>query len=295
MWLSFHVYFGDHLYGRDVDRLLVSAIAPLVEELSAQRRIERWFFVRYGDPESHVRLRLEVRAPDADGLGERVDSAIEAFFRREASGGPGRPGRLERVPYAPEVERYGGRRGLRLAERHFLLSSTIALGVLGETLDRRLSARLGKALFLAVILVESVRGVDAAASFLDWYAEAYLRHLWREQDDREAFRGRLDAKAAEDVDSVDRAVAALLSAMERGERLRSPLLDAWSSGCRRLLGGIRGAASEDGARALQVEPLSFLASLLHMHHNRLGLSIPQEVHLAHLAARSLARRGAIAS
>ncbi len=291
MWMSFHVYFGDHLYGRDVDRLLVSAIAPLVEELSAQRSLERWFFVRYGDPQSHVRLRLEVRAPGSAGLEERVGAAVEAFFRREAS--VGGPARLEPVSYVPEVERYGGRRGLRLAESHFLLSSRIALGVLSETLGRPSSARMGKALFLAVVLVESVLGMGSVASFLDWYAESYLRYLWRDEGEREAFRGRLEAKAAEAEGAVDGAIRTLLSAVESGKPLATPILDAWSSGCRSLLGGIASAPA-DGTPALDVQPRDFLASLLHLHHNRLGLSIPEEVHLAHLAARALTRLEALA-
>jgi thiopeptide-type bacteriocin biosynthesis protein len=292
MWLSFHVYHGDHLYGRVVDRLLLSAVAPLVEELSAQRRVERWFFVRYRDPESHVRLRLEVRPSDAEGLEERVGGAVEAFFRRDSSGGgPGRSGRFVPVPYVPELERYGGRRGLRLAERHFLLSSRIALGVLGETLDRQPSVRMGRALFLAVILVESVLGIASVAPFLDWYAEAYLRRLCSEEGQR-AFLGRLAAQSASAEDAVEGAVGALLSAMERGEGLGKPILDAWSSGCRRLLGGISGSGGR--SLALGVELRSFLASLLHMHNNRLGLSIPEEVQLAHLAARALARQEVVA-
>jgi hypothetical protein len=92
---------------------------------------------------------------------------------------------------------------------------------------------------------------------------------------------------------VERAVGALLSAMERGEGLGRPILDAWSSGCRRLLGGIS-SASGGRSPALRVELRSFLASLLHMHNNRLGLSIPEEVQLAHLAARALAQQEVMA-
>jgi hypothetical protein len=135
--------------------------------------------------------------------------------------------------------------------------------------------------------------MGSAASFLDWYAESYLRHLWRDEGERAAFRGRLEAKAADAEGAVDDAIRTLLLALERGEPLATPLLDDWSSGCRSLLGRLA-IAPADGTPGPEVAPRDFLASLLHMHHNRLGLSIPEEVHLAHLAARALARLEALA-
>lgn len=51
------------------DRILKDAIAPLIEEFKESNAIPKWFYIRYGDPDWHIRLRLFVNSAfDANQL-----------------------------------------------------------------------------------------------------------------------------------------------------------------------------------------------------------------------------------
>ena len=73
-----------------------------------------WFFVRYGDPDWHLRVRFH---------GEPARLHAEVLPALQAAAAPllddGRVWRLQLDTYEREVERYGGPEGVALAERLF--------------------------------------------------------------------------------------------------------------------------------------------------------------------------------
>lgn len=88
------------------DRLLTDRIGPLIASLRMQHVIDRWFFIRYADPDQHLRIRLH-GAPDAltvhalPQLHEAIANAVrdgDAFM-------------MSLDTYDRELERYGGTAG----------------------------------------------------------------------------------------------------------------------------------------------------------------------------------------
>lgn len=59
-WLYFKLYTGH----KSADTLLVEYIKPLVERFEAEELINNFFFIRYGDPLPHIRLRLKINRPE---------------------------------------------------------------------------------------------------------------------------------------------------------------------------------------------------------------------------------------
>lgn len=53
-WLYVKIYAGT----KTADRLLTSVIRPFTEKLLAAGTIEKWFFIRFADPDEHIRLRF---------------------------------------------------------------------------------------------------------------------------------------------------------------------------------------------------------------------------------------------
>lgn len=53
-WLYYKIYCGT----KTADRILTDFILPLTKSFEEQKWIDQWFFIRYGDPEKHLRLRL---------------------------------------------------------------------------------------------------------------------------------------------------------------------------------------------------------------------------------------------
>jgi lantibiotic biosynthesis protein len=120
-WLYAKLYAGTST----VDRVLREAIAPLVRGALERGDASHWFFIRYGDPHHHVRLRL---CGDPARLSERVLPALHSAIE------PLRADRsiwkVQLDTYEREIERYGGDRGIELCEQLFWIDSEAVLSIL---------------------------------------------------------------------------------------------------------------------------------------------------------------------
>ena len=71
-WLYFKIYTGV----KTADEVLAHTIRPFLRELYAERWIDGSFFIRYNDPDFHIRLRLHI---------DRFENYAPIFRRFEAS------------------------------------------------------------------------------------------------------------------------------------------------------------------------------------------------------------------
>ena len=124
-WLYAKLYTGT----ANADYLLRKVISPLVSKLLSSGGADRWFFIRYSDPEFYLRLRFH-------GIPKRLHSdllpAIEAAVAPLL--GDGRIWRMQFDTYEREIERYGGPEGMLLAEQIFHADSEAVLKII-ERLD----------------------------------------------------------------------------------------------------------------------------------------------------------------
>ncbi len=94
-WTYAKLYCGPS----DADLIVREHLLPLIEQLRATAPVDRWFFLRYADPEHHLRVRLH-----AGGEGSLLGAAASALARLVERG------IVRRVAfdtYEPETERYG--------------------------------------------------------------------------------------------------------------------------------------------------------------------------------------------
>ncbi len=119
-WLYVKLYTGVH----SADQLLTNLIQPLLEDLHHQQQIEQAFFIRYYDPDFHLRLRLQSHQPGfiAPLLGQ-LNERIAPFQQA------GTVFRLQLDTYQRELERYG-RATMALSEQLFSADSRAALAYL---------------------------------------------------------------------------------------------------------------------------------------------------------------------
>lgn len=270
-WICHHLHYGDDCYGPAIDELLAGAVAPLVDELETAGVALRFFFVRYPEGGAHLRLRFFVEPETVAEIVARLRSVLAVFERRGAVRVD-----LRAAEYQPELQRYGGRRGLAISEENFCLSSRLVLRAVAEAAPG--ARRIGRALPMAIALAWSLYPeVEACAGFLRRYALGSLDQMAGNDEGSDAFRARLLASSSP---PVDRVVVELLATLQNGRPSGLSWLDAWREGCEQAAGALRGLAGADFE--------SILGSCLHMHHNRLGLDIAREIHLTHLAAAALA-------
>ncbi|WP_460523231.1 lantibiotic dehydratase [Flindersiella endophytica] len=116
--------------------------------------VDRWFFVRYLDPEPHVRIRVHGEVLPL--LHDWAASLCEANLAQ----------RLVLDTYEPEVERYGGLDALEAAERAFHADSEAAIATL----------RLAHPLPMRLLVAAGMADLATAFGEPDWrnrFLEAY--------------------------------------------------------------------------------------------------------------------------
>jgi thiopeptide-type bacteriocin biosynthesis protein len=111
-WLYAKLYTGSGT----ADRLLRDEIAPLAHAALAEGSARSWFFIRYGDPAWHLRVRFRGR-PDVAHLFERLRDEGTAW-------------KFQLDTYEREVERYGGDDAIELSEEIFFHDSEAVLEML---------------------------------------------------------------------------------------------------------------------------------------------------------------------
>jgi thiopeptide-type bacteriocin biosynthesis protein len=121
-WLYAKLYTGTGT----ADKVLNHLVGPLVRSCLACGAADAWFFIRYADPDWHLRLRLH---------GEPGRLHAEVLPSLEAAAAPlveaGQLWRMQLDTYEREVERYGGDRGIELAEQVFAADSEAVLTIMG--------------------------------------------------------------------------------------------------------------------------------------------------------------------
>lgn len=127
--------------GEGGDALLLEAVEPAVARALEEGWIDSWFFIRYGDPLPHLRVRFH--GDPAILLGRvlpLLNENLEPFTRS------GRCARVSLDSYEPEIARYGGTEGMACAERLFAADSDAVLRLIAADECRTDEGRRGVAI-----------------------------------------------------------------------------------------------------------------------------------------------------
>jgi thiopeptide-type bacteriocin biosynthesis protein len=131
-WTHMNIFVGESV----LDLLLTRYVQPLVQRLRHGGLIDKWFFVRYADPNSHVRLRLHL--PNQGGH-QRVASAVSKMVQRAVADRCAWS--ADWATYEPESCDYGGGRGMALSEGIFCADSEAVIQLLGFANSPQFAAR----------------------------------------------------------------------------------------------------------------------------------------------------------
>ncbi|MDH3608315.1 MAG: thiopeptide-type bacteriocin biosynthesis protein [Gammaproteobacteria bacterium] len=126
-WLYFKIYCGV----QTSNLLLTELITPLVQELKKKKLIHYWFFVRYKDPDPHIRFRLMLMKRDNVGV---VISIFNKYFRPSLDSS--QVWRIQTDTYVRELERYGKSIIIHV-EAIFCFDSELILDLLNSNINSR--------------------------------------------------------------------------------------------------------------------------------------------------------------
>jgi thiopeptide-type bacteriocin biosynthesis protein len=278
-WLYAKLYAGP----ATLDHLLRDLIRPVVEAASRTGAGDRWFFIRYGDPDWHLRVRFHGQPARLHG---EVLPALQAAAAPSLD--DGRLWRFQLDTYEREVERYGGALGIELAERVFHADSGAVLALAGRLPE---DARGDVRWRLAVL------GMDRLLSDLGFDLETRHAVIRRARDSFSA-EFRADAGLQHQLGSKFRrdrtGLEAVLEATPGGDDRLAPGREVLQLRSERLVPIVDELRSCARAGRLTVSVPELAVSYLHMHANRLLRSAhrAQELVLYDFLARLYESRAA---
>jgi thiopeptide-type bacteriocin biosynthesis protein len=253
-WLYAKLYAGP----ATVDQLLRDVVQPVIETALSNGAVDRWFFIRYGDPDWHLRVRFHGQPARLHG---------EVLPALQAAAAPllddGRLWRLQLDTYEREVERYGGALGVELAERLFHADSEAVLALAARLPE---DARGDLRWRLAVL------GMDRLLS--DLLFDSETRHeIIRRARDSFAAEFRADAGLQHQLGTKFRpertGLEALLESTPGGDDRLAPGTEVLRIRSERLVPIFDELRSCARAGRLTVSMPELAVSYLHMHANRL--------------------------
>lgn len=169
-WLYFKVYLGVN----SADEFLTDKLLPLVNHLRKHQLIRQFFFIRYSDPEFHLRIRF--RVSDPQHLGQLM------YHWHQITGPLVHQDIIKKVQldtYGREIERYGAK-SIELAERIFDLDSGHIIGFLRRQKEHpeseTLRWQLGLAIFEDYLTAFGYTGHSRAA-FIQRGYDNYFREF----------------------------------------------------------------------------------------------------------------------
>jgi len=115
-WLSLKIYAGNS----SVEAILTEKLLPLIE--SSKGLFNKWFFIRYSDPDWHLRIRFHGEPEKLYRdllplLNHLLDPLVESDEVQK----------IELFTYEREIERYGGSASMPLIESLFMVDSSLTI------------------------------------------------------------------------------------------------------------------------------------------------------------------------
>jgi thiopeptide-type bacteriocin biosynthesis protein len=216
----------------------------LIEGLEASRDIDRWFFIRYHDDDDHVRFRVLSRERCMrDDVRRLTESALSDPIDDDPCW------RIQSDVYQRELDRYGGPAGMECAERLFHADSTAVIDLLANPRTAGMPRWVLGLAGIYAVLEDFGFTLDERLSLADAQRAAFFAKMPLTKRRRSwlAGKARSERRHLESIPSLAESIFA---------RRRT----AWA-------GAI--ASLKQHRERVTVPLPSFVASIMHMHLNRL--------------------------
>jgi lantibiotic biosynthesis protein len=250
-WLYLKLYSPPSL----VDDLLTGPVQEFVRSVRQSDDIDHWFFIRYADPDPHIRLRFHGR-PEAltkSLLPEAICWAQQLVKNDLCL-------RFTIDTYDREIERYGGLATIGSAERLFCIDSESVLTMLQHFSPACPLRRVELAVFSLAFLLGAL-GCSFEQRLTLFKGITALR-----EESSAAYRERKAILQLPAGPPNDPAIARALTQLLRTLEANAPGISEIG----------RCFLELDAYERLAVPLPNILRSLAHMHCNRLGLDIATE-------------------
>ncbi|SHG14703.1 thiopeptide-type bacteriocin biosynthesis protein [Pedobacter caeni] len=285
-WFAIYIYYPGNL-----DLMLQQLIHPFTNRFFKNESDGAYFFIRYWENGSHIRLRMKVDPEKQEMLSAEIRNRVNAFFAQYAdpmlhtgpkteSESPGHE--LTYISYEPEINRYGNQQSMPWAEAHFCSSSVFILDWINSRKDG--SSILAQALSIHLMLLAATQWMfPRLLSVCDLFIDGWLPRLYDPAKDA-ALEKRLWLKQFESA--FDRAKSQILPASKHfWESLTGDTAPDKVS--RFLQENIKIMKNYSAAGFEEAKLNEIVTSMMHMNNNRLGISNYEEAYGVYCLRRAL--------
>lgn len=302
-WISVYLYYAD-----PIDEFIKKAVASFVYEIFDFHLAERFFFIRYFENGPHIRLRMKCKSEEKGIiLKNKLNNFFKDYFIKHPSILSEKKystdknwskvpnNSLKFVRYKPEIGRYGGRYGVKIAEKQFEASSRAVFTIIKEAekwdYERAIGAALEMHIFMLVAL--SFTKEDVSAFLKEIYSSA-LNYCWDKrishinlEDQIKKYENSFQFQK----DKLLPYVRKLIKALEKNSLELKPWMHDWYKSMHDIREFLYEALKQ---KLLNRSTYLFRTtkdlwkiyySYIHMTNNRLGIKSPDEPYIAYIIKR----------
>jgi thiopeptide-type bacteriocin biosynthesis protein len=214
-WLYFKIYTGF----KTADLLLKEAIFPLSQYLKQNQLISHWFFIRYSDPDFHLRVRFYLSDNQKNGeIVKQIHNSLQNYFQT------GLIWKIQYDTYNREIERYG-ENTMDLSEQIFCADSEMIVELLNNLQGNESEKRRW---------LLTLRAIDELLTTFDYFLEKKLAllNLLKDNFDKEFhiegnFKKQFSLNFRENRTEIERIIKAtkeeeslLLPVFQKSEKIK---------------------------------------------------------------------------
>ena len=251
-WLYYKIYTGH----KTADKILTEVILPVSNQLIEQNLIKKWFFIRYNDPNFHLRVRFCFELNKIAEITSLMNNALKPYKQENLLY------RIQTDTYSREIERYGDNT-IELAETIFFHDSNMIVKMVdmiegdeGEQIRWLFAIRA-----VNTFLDDCNFKEDDKIEFMGMLAE----NFGREHNMNKSLKRQLDNKYREERSII---INILDHANDDGSELK-PLFDLLKEKSKNIEPTIKQILELKKNNKLNTEFNSLAGSYIHMLLNRL--------------------------
>lgn len=278
-WISVYIYFE-----MSFEKVITDLIKIIVDDLEKNDFISSFFFIRFWENGSHIRLRiLPNNQINRDKIITIVTTNSEAYFLKENQV---LLHRIEFSEYKREIDRYGGYKNIKNAERQFELSSRTVLDLISKNYSTwhyslAISYAIQMHLFFALCLFGSNYdsiGVFFQKIFANWfyYSLKFDENDKVSEDEINKVKLLFENSYSSQKVKINCMITSLLYTNSENH-----ILSRWFSECKVILNSFSNNLDD------VEQPHIIYDSFIHMTNNRLGIHLRDEAFIAYLIFTSI--------
>ena len=272
-WLALHIF-----YSGDANKLLTEFVAPLIAKWQCFLLPGTpWFFIRYWEQGSHIRLRLNADTVYHDEILSEVEVLVV-----EHQDLPFTIEKVALVDYNPEISRYGNEVSMPWAEQHFAASSSFILNWF--LLKKATDSIFMQAVKLHLLLLFSTKWSPIQLiGICDFFIAGWLPRLYNPKLPIEAEKTYWLNQFVQVFDKVKPPIS--LATKDFWQKLTENDLDQELKSY--LQTNIQILEQYNAAGFGESKLCEIISSLMHMTNNRLGISNQDEAYTMYVVRACL--------